>query len=35
MFFDKMEPGKCYSLRTTWGNEIVWGTAVLADCVLA
>ena len=35
MFFDKMEPGKCYSLRTTWGNEIVWVTAVEADCVHA
>ena len=35
MFLDKMEPGKCYSLRTTWGNELVWVTAVEADCVHA
>lgn len=35
MFFDRLEPGKCYSLRTSWGNELVYVTAVDADCVHA
>lgn len=35
MFLDRMKPGKCYSLRTTWGNELVLITAIEADCVHA
>ena len=35
MFFDGLESGKCYSLRTTWGNELVYVTSVDADSVHA
>lgn len=33
MFFDRMKPGRCYDLRTTWGRELVKVNSVETDCV--